>query len=237
MLDWKALVIAAVRSQVLLRIFFCLFAVIMEAAARQSELPAGSSPARKSMRFSEEAVPIEGMPPWAEQMMIRLTKHTTNEISGLNIEVYEAKSMTMEAQQQFRTLKKELDEMKTFSAESSETTKADLKPAMKKIDHLEDQFKQMKMDASKGGVKGKLYAGKGRSDEGNGSWAPWAKGGKPKDDKHDEHFPFDHSQQDQTRVWRCLFGALMMRLGVKTSSKHWRNLGRHSIRRKRCFHF
>jgi len=132
------------------------------ATKRMSETPVGGSPQRTRARM--ELANIEGMPPWAEHMMNHLTQHTTNEVAGLKIEVDEAKAMAMEAQENIRVLRAEMEEMKQVKAHKD----VDQQPVMRNMETLQTEFNQLKIQLNSKGGKGKNYNawndyGKGKS--------------------------------------------------------------------------
>ena len=85
---------------------------------------------------------LESMPPWALAMQTALMTHTTEHVTGLRVEVDQAKAMAMEAQEGFRQLKKQLDELRQ--------SKFDSPSVMRDVRTLEAEFQKLKVAATVG---------------------------------------------------------------------------------------
>eukprot|EP00973_Karenia_brevis_P077074 10704713-Karenia_brevis.AAC.1 len=84
-------------------------------AAKSKDNPIGSPDNRKQGKFEEsgpgeDLMEVEGMPGWAVAMQTNLMKHTSQEIAGLRREVDETRAMAMEAQEDIRSLRKDLEQ-------------------------------------------------------------------------------------------------------------------------------
>eukprot|EP00973_Karenia_brevis_P004623 632728-Karenia_brevis.AAC.1 len=120
--------------------------------ATRKDHPVGGSPDKSKGKKSKlgmgegdeeemQLVEVEGMPPWAVVMQNTLMRHTSMKVDNLMSEVEEAKALAMEAQEDVRALRKEMQKMKEEQAERRE---AGNPQTMRGLKELEVEFEKLK---------------------------------------------------------------------------------------------